>query len=248
VSPAVEARGVGKKYGTLVAVADLNSLSFVNPRNKSYATINDDGMVTNIVEKQVISNTFCCGAYGFEKAEEYLRYFQSMQDQENLYISHIIYRMLLDNLALSAVVASEYSDWGTAKDWNRYKSGFGTIFIDLDGVIVENSAEYFPPVWGTTKGIADNIAAVNRLYDSGKVQIIITTSRRNDFKEQTLEQLKREGIRYHQILFDMYHGKRLVVNDYAASNPFKSCDSVNIARNSSSLAEMLESVIQVAEE
>jgi hypothetical protein len=230
-----------------VCVADLNNMNFVNPRNKSYASINEDGVVTNIVEKQVISSTFCCGAYGFADAKEYLQYFHAMKHHENLYISHIIYKMILDNRAFSVVMSRDYCDWGTLKDWNRYKSGFGTIFIDLDGVLVINSGEYFAPLWGSTKGIADNIAAVNRLYDSGKVQIIITTSRREELRQPTIEQLSKEGVKYHQILFGMHHGKRIVVNDYAPSNPFKSCDSVNIARDSATLAEQLESVIFAAE-
>jgi hypothetical protein len=156
--------------------------------------------------------------------------------------------MILDNRAFSSVVCANYSDWGTLKDWNKYKSGFGTVFIDLDGVLVRNSAEYFPPTWGSTSGISENIAAVNRLYDSGKVQIIITTSRREEFRSQTLDQLNREGVKYHQILFGMHHGKRIVVNDYAPSNPFKSCDGINIARDSAGLAEMLESVIMVGDD
>ena len=39
-----------------------------------------------------------------------------------------------------------YSDWGTLEDWNKYKSEYKTIFTDLDGVLVENSAEYFEPM------------------------------------------------------------------------------------------------------
>ena len=228
-----------------VSVVDLNQVGFINPGNKSYADVNENHFVTNIVEKRVISNFFCCGAYGFEDAQEYLRYFKSLSGLKNLYISHIIYQMLLEDKAFSAAVATEYSDWGTLKDWNRYKSQFGTLFIDLDGTLVRNSGEHFEPTWGTTEGIKENIGGVNRLYDSGKVQIIITTSRREEARAITEAQLKREGIRYHQILFGMNHGKRIVVNDYARSNPFKSCDSVNIARNSTDLAEMLESLLHV---
>jgi hypothetical protein len=205
--------------------------------------VNENQFVTNIVEKRVISNFFCSGAYGFEDAQEYLRYFNNLSDLKGLYISHIIYQMLLENKAFSAAVCSDYSDWGTLKDWNRYKAQFGTLFIDLDGTLIRNSGEYFEPVWGTTEGLKENIQAINRLYDSGKVQIIITTSRREEARQLTVKQLEKEGLRYHQIFFGLNHGKRILVNDYARSNPFKSCDSVNIARNSEDLGEMLQGLL-----
>jgi hypothetical protein len=230
-----------------VSVVDLNQVGFINPSNKSYADVNENHFVTNIVEKRVISNFFCSGAYGFEDAQEYLRYFNALSNLKSLYVSHIIYQMLLENKAFSAAVCSEYSDWGTLKDWNRFKSGFGTLFVNLDGILVRNSGEYFEPHWGHTDGIKENIEAINRLYDSGKVQIIITSSRKEEARQLTLQQLDKEGVRYHQILFGLNHGKQIVVNDYARSNPFKSCDAVNIARDSADLSEMLEALLQTGE-
>lgn len=234
-------------FNNFVSVVDLNQVGFVNPGNKSYADVNENHFVTNIVEKRVISNFFCSGAYGFEDAQEYLRYFNALSSLKGLYISHIIYQMLLENKAFSAAVCTEYSDWGTLKDWNRFKSGFGTLFVNLDGTLVRNSGEYFEPLWGTTEGIKENIEAINRLHDSGKVQIIITSSRKEEARELTLQQLKKLGVRYHQILFGLNHGKQIVVNDYARSNPFKSCDSVNIARDSADLGEMLDALLHTDE-
>ena len=228
-----------------ISVVDLNQVGFINPSNKSYAAVNENHFVTNIVEKRVISNFFCSGAYGFEDAQEYLHYFNVLSNLKNLYISHIIYQMLLEDKAFSAAVCSDYSDWGTLKDWNRYKSQFGTLFVDLDGTLVCNSGEYFEPVWGKTEGLKENIQAINRLYDSGKVQIIITTSRKEESRQLTLQQLEREGLRYHQIIFGLNHGKRIVINDYARSNPFKSCDSVNLARNATDLGEMLQGLLHI---
>jgi hypothetical protein len=229
--------------GNFASVVNLDDVGLVQPGNKSYAAVNDRGLITNIVEKRVISNYFCSGAYGFRDAQEYLRHFESLADLENLYLSHVIYQMILQDNAFAAAPCSNYVDWGTLKDWNRFKSGFGTVFIDLDGTLVENSGEYFEPVWGTTKGIRENIEAVNKLYESGKVQIIITTSRREESRELTLRQLQTEGVKYHQILFGLQHGKRIIINDYARTNPYKSCDAINIARNAGGLADMLEAVL-----
>ena len=113
-----------------------------------------------------------------------------------------------------------YSDWGTLEDWNKYKSEYKTIFTDLDGVLVENSAEYFEPIWGTTNAIQENVDYMNDPYDSGKCRIIITTSRKSSFKEVTISQLDREGIKYHDIIFDLPHAERIVINDFSKSNKY----------------------------
>jgi histidinol phosphatase-like enzyme len=117
-----------------------------------------------------------------------------------------------------------------------------TIFVDLDGTLVKNSGQYFEPIWGTTSGLDNNIKAINDLYNSGKCQIIITTSRSEEFKKETLIQLNKLGINYHQILFGLHHGKRIVINDYSLSNPYKSCDAINISRDNTNLRELLNSV------
>ena len=231
--------------GNYVSVVDLNTSGMINAANKSYVSVNENFIVTNIVEKKVNSNFFCCGAYGFESSEEYISLYNELSDQNDLYVSHIIYRMLLQNRAFLAVVCSGYEDWGTLKDWNRYKEQFGTIFIDLDGVLVGNSGEFFHPVWGETEGISENIESINRLHASGKVQVIITTARRELYRERTIKQLEKYGIKYDQIIFGLMHGQRIIINDYAKTNPYKSCDAINIARNSTELSDMLESVFSI---
>jgi hypothetical protein len=226
-----------------VSIADLNSLGLVNASNKSYATTNEYSFVTNIIEKKVISNTFCSGAYGFQDAAEFLEYYQRLSSKPILYLSHIVYSMILDGHAFSALPCSEYIDWGTIEEWDSYKKAFATIFVDLDGTLVNSSSEYFEPRWGTTKGIKENIEALNRLYDSGMVKIIIATSRKEKYREVTVEQLDREGINYHQIIFDLCAGgKRIVVNDYSTTNAYRTCEAINLPRDSSGLSIMLKGI------
>ncbi len=226
-----------------VSVFDLNKMNSVNPSNKSYVTLGEHQMINNIVEKQVINSLFCAGGYSFTSSKEYLNVFNELRDNENLYVSHIIFKMLLNNVAFEPLMVSGYEDWGTIEDWGNYKRRYNTIFIDLDGVLVENSGEYLAPFWGDTPSIKENVEALNRLYNSDKVRIIITTTRKAEFRDITLKQLEREGIKYHDIIFDLYHSNRIVINDYARSNPYKSCDAINIKRDSNDLKEMLEGAL-----
>jgi len=212
-----------------VTVASLNDLQLVNPSNKSYVMVNDKNVVTNIVEKTVISNKFCCGGYGFASALDFLGCHHVKPNIE--YISQIILEMMYKDRVFTAHSVSNYKDWGTLEDWQRDKQQYQTLFIDLDGVLVENSAEYMEPKWGTTKGIQANIDKINELFDSGKAHIVITTARSEDHYDHiTINQLKRLGIKYHNVVFNCYP-RRTVINDYAPPNPYPSCEAINIPRN-----------------
>ena len=74
-------------------------------------------------------------------------------------------------------------------EWQKYTSLYEPIFIDLDGVLVENSGEFVGKLWGKLSP-KNNVEFLNKLYDSNKVEIIITTSRKRSFKKQTVNQLK----------------------------------------------------------
>lgn len=223
-----------------VTCLDLHTLSMVNASNKSYVSANEDGVLVNIVEKRIISSSFCVGGYGFVSAEDYLHQWELLKDHDNLYISHIIYGLMLAGSQFRVRMASEYDDWGTLVDWNRYKASYSTLFVDLDGTIVYNSSQYGTPKWGDTPGIEGNVRAINALYDSGKVQVILTTSRTEAFRGATEAQLAAIGLRHHQVIFGLLHGRRVVINDYAATNPYKSCEAINLKRDSDDLREMLE--------
>ncbi|MBY6019332.1 hypothetical protein [Ferrimonas balearica] len=226
--------------GNLVACYDLHSLDNVNARNKSYLEVNADGHIINIVEKQIVSSTFCVGGYGFADAAQFMACFERLQAEPDLYLSHMIFQMVSDGETFGHQLVSDYVDWGTIKEWNAYKAHYSTLFVDLDGTLVRNSAQFTEPKWGTTEAIADNVATLNALHASGTVQIIITTSRKEAYRDVTVAQLERLGIRYDQLIMGLVHGRRIVINDYAKSNPYKSCDAINIKRNSSDLKDKLE--------
>ena len=223
-----------------VACYDLHNLDKVNARSKSYIEVDKNGFLTNIVEKKIVSSLFCTGGYSFASAEEYLAYFDKLNGNKDLYISHIIYSMILDGAHFSCSQINNYIDWGTLREWRAYTRQYSSLFVDLDGTLVINAGQYSDPCWGQTNGIQDNIDAINALYNSGKAEVIITTSRKKSFQEVTIEQLKRVGIKYHQIIFDLPHGNRIIINDYAKTNPFKSCNAINIKRNSPDLKAMIE--------
>lgn len=227
----------------LVSTFDLNDMELVHSKNKSYVTINDQGLITNIVEKRVVSSLFNVGGYSFKSAKEFVDSYEQLKHEDNLYVSHVIYKMILDGVNFFSSKVKNYIDWGTLKEWNAYKNQYATLFVDIDGTLVESSGQFFEPKWGQTAKIPDNATIINKLFMSNKVNIILTTSRPEKYSAVTEEQLKREGIQYHKIIYGLHHGRRIVINDYAPTNPYKSCDAINIKRNSNDLREMLEEAL-----
>lgn len=105
-SPAFKARG----NFVCCAVDD-------NPGNsRSYARINEYGLVADIAEKKPISNTFCAGAYGFNDAEKFMDYSEGKS-----YISEVI-KAMLPSTSFVVIPALEYEDYGTQEAWDAYLS------------------------------------------------------------------------------------------------------------------------------
>lgn len=232
--------------GNTVCYAPLAGDNQGDAANKSYILMNETGAIINIVEKRIISNTFCTGGYGFANASDFTTTYEKLVDTPNLYISHIIYQMILDAEAFYGAEVSDYLNWGTLEDWHAYRSQFWTLFVDIDGVLVHSSAEYFEPFWGETDAIEENVSIINKLYDSGFGEIILVTSRPEEVAETTRQQLERVNIKYHRILFGLLHAKRIIVNDYSGSNPYRSCEAINISRDSHQLAGMLQGLIAIS--
>ena len=221
-----------------VAYFDLNDMDDINARTKSYVELALNGTVVNIVEKKVISSTFSSGGYGFADAKKFCSTYEKLQDMEGeCYISHVIWQMMLDTEVFHGLKTTDFKDWGTLNAWNKYKSQYKCLFVDIDGTLVTNSSLHFPPYVGSGEPLEENIDYLADLHDSGKVKIILTTSRPEDYREVTLFELKTKGIVFDQLIMGLPHCKRVLINDFARSNPYPSCEAINIPRNSDNLKE-----------
>lgn len=94
-----------------VAVYPLEQLELVDPRHKSYVAVDDMQHVTNIIEKRVVSNLFNAGGYCFEDAADFLAAYARHKSLGHIYLSHLIYSMLLDGHTFRPIKVTEYSDW-----------------------------------------------------------------------------------------------------------------------------------------
>lgn len=96
-----------------VAIYPLEKLPLVDPRNKSYVAVDDMFYITNIIEKRVVSHYFNAGGYCFEDAAQFCEYYERLRELGHIYLSHIIYAMMLDKYEFRPFSVHEYKDWGT---------------------------------------------------------------------------------------------------------------------------------------
>ena len=144
--------------------------------------------------------------------------------------------MLIQGSNFLGFEVNDYKDWGTIQDWNKYKSNFKCLFIDIDGTLIKNSSKHFPPYIGEGKPLLKNIESIRELYANDNAYILLTTSRSSSYREETLKEIKRYNIPYHQLIMDLPHCRRILINDYSLSNPYPTASSINLLRNNDDLS------------
>jgi hypothetical protein len=109
--------------GNYVCVSKIKENDILyNLAGKSFVQTNEQGIITEIIEKQVISDKFCVGGYKFDDVEEYMDAYKiiSTTIQNEIFVSHIIQFMLLENNIFIENLVTNYSDVGTIEEWKKY--------------------------------------------------------------------------------------------------------------------------------
>lgn len=207
-----------------------------NIQQKSFIKINEQGVITNIVEKNIISNIICIGVYGFKSAEEFINTVEILETSNlkgEIYLSNVIAYLISKNTFIFRYSpAHSYEDWGTLAEWNKYKDKYNTYFVDVDGVLLKNCGKYGKVNWSNnTEVLEDNIKRIIELQENG-AQIVITTSRPKENMEFLEAIFNRYSFKPDYIINGLNHSRRIIINDFAPTNPYPSCASISIPRNS----------------
>jgi phosphoglycolate phosphatase-like HAD superfamily hydrolase len=229
--------------GGFVAVSDVRRAPHMtNVGAKSFAVINENDLVVEMVEKSLASNFVSVGLYGFAGAAAYLEHFAALADGggQEIFVSHVMNRAISQGMVVAPLVVSGLVDVGTLEDWRRHVRPRSTIVTDLDGVVFENHSRYFAPFWTEPdRPIAANIATLRRWQDEG-AQLIFMTARPEEFRRKTGDALRALGLKPHALIMDCLHGRRFLVNDHAPSNPYPAAVAVSTERNSPTLADYMK--------
>lgn len=208
-----------------------------NIPGKSFLIVNEQNIIEDIIEKQIVSKFICLGVYIFESVDDFLQAYRELLEKKvsgEMFISHVISYMLTKNdVIFTAIMADGYEDWGTLTEWKETQKRHRTYFIDVDGVILKNSGKYGKINWSNNKVmLEDNVQSIVELQNNG-AQIVITTSRTEEYRPALVEMLSKAGIKPYAILMGMNHAARIVINDFAPTNPYPSAMCITLPRNSS---------------
>lgn len=102
-----------------IAIYPIEELDILTPKDKSYVAVDDMYYPTNIIEKNVVGHYISAGGYLIRDTDIYMSYYNRLRDYGRLYLSHIIYAMLLDKKPFRPMLVEDYKDWGTINDLKR---------------------------------------------------------------------------------------------------------------------------------
>jgi len=208
-----------------------------NLQNKSFIVKNKEDIVVDIIEKSIVSDVICLGVYSLESKDFINSYIKLkntdvMFDMSEIYMSHIVADLIINEQKLFYVnYAIEYLDWGTIEEWNVEREKFKTYIFDIDGVVLENYGKHGLKNWNNAfVPIEENVQVIKELSDAG-CEIIFMTARTEKYLEKFKKFLIQKEINYKTIISGCNHSQRIIVNDFANSNPYPSCKSISINRN-----------------
>ncbi len=210
------------KIFTFEDLNDTNIYSYINIK---------DNKVTDIIEKEKISNNACSGAYGFSSSKQLLKYTQKILDNKikqkgEYYTSTLIREMIRDGIEFTYlnIDTNNYFCLGTPIQVRQFYNNYPNISclnnklsiktqricFDLDNTLVS-----YPKITGdysTVEPIEKNIKFLKYLKTFGHTIIIYTARRMKthngnvgkclcDIGPITFETLKKFDIPFDEIYF-----------------------------------------------
>ncbi|MCT7581817.1 hypothetical protein [Aliarcobacter butzleri] len=227
--------------GNFIIGSSLNNkkIEISNIPGKSFIVLDQNSKIVNdIIEKRIVSDIVSLGVYGIECSEKFKKSSDKLeknshgQEHTEIYISHVIsYLIGVNDEIFYYGEVDKYEDWGTLDDWKKIQYRNRTFFIDIDGVIFKNSGKYGTVNWSNNDVVLEqNIKVIKNLADNGAQIFFVTARSKNDIK--IVEKiLKKENVNYESIITNCHHSSRILINDFANTNPYPSCSAINIPRN-----------------
>ena len=206
-----------------------------NVAAKSFLVIDTEGRIETIIEKRVVSHVIAVGLYLFASTAMFEVAYSALESENReIYMSDLIAWLIRERgETFVPLMATAYEDWGTLAEWKTLQKRSRTYFVDVDGVLMKNSGRYGKINWSNNaEMLEENVAALRALQDAG-AQIVVTTCRDEAFRGPLEAMLRDCGLRPHAVVMGLNHAARVLVNDFAPTNPYPSCLAISLPRNAS---------------
>jgi hypothetical protein len=227
-----------------VCVDSLNNHEEINPRNKSYVSVDHTGLISNIREKRVISDQFNVGGYYFCSSQEFLRVYETISGTDSgreVYISDIIGWMIVHGVPFYAQPVKGYRDWGTIHEWRKFLQQRSAVFVSIDGFVFERGFEHFQPTFDQVKTHGKAAEALRGIVARGAVVIYLSV-RPRALADLTYRQLREADLPEGQVVFDCPNARWSFVGAPHPVLPLSGFSGLEVDPLDPSLAEKIASL------
>ncbi|MDC0161636.1 hypothetical protein OAI94_00315 [bacterium] len=233
------------RKGNIVNVLNLNNANLVLAKNKSYIEIDKKRIVLRIIEKKVISDLFCTGGYGFESGKTFLETFNKIYKENNnigeIYVSHVIQKMILENHKFEAEEVENYIDFGTYDEWKKYTDKFISIITEVDGIFFKKGSKYLNNKW-SYEIIKNNMETLLEINKNKKLNFTIITNRPKSHKNKIERIFNSWGIKINNFISDQPLMTSITIRDFDPKNTYGKSISINIPSNSIEFSEYIRNL------
>ncbi len=225
--------------GNYVCVSNIaNHETLKKLSSKSFIVSNNQGIINQIIEKKVVSDTFCVGGYKFESAKSFRENFKEINSQDELFVSDVIQRPLFKGEVFYEKQVENYHDVGTADDWFEWNNK-PVIFCDIDGTIVKSQSRIGDnSVWRLGKPLEKNVKILLEMQEKGS-HFVFTTARTKDMEGPTRATLDNLGFTNYDLVINLPNADRVLINDFHNQNPYPRATAINLKRDKDDLENYL---------
>ena len=227
---------IGDNYVCVSKISEHEVLKKLS--SKSFVVCNEQGIIKDIIEKSVVSDTFCVGGYKFQSAKLFMETFEKLSQNGELFVSDVIEHCINKGTIFTEKRVADYYDVGTSQDWFEYNDK-PVIFCDIDGTVVKCQSRVGENSYDTPAlPLQNNVKRLLELQEKG-AQFIFTTAREHKYRMQTREMLTGLGFKDFTLIVQLQNSRRILINDYNKANPFPRAEAINIFRDSDNLSDFL---------
>lgn len=205
---------------------------------KSFVISNEQGLITDIIEKNVVSDTFCVGGYKFASAKLYTQMFEEISSVKEIFVSDVIQRCLFHKYIFAEKLVQNYIDVGTSDEWFEFNNK-PVIFCDIDGTIIKNQGRVGENSYShDVIPLPNSVKRLLELQEAG-AQFVFTTSRPKRFLDKTDKALTEMGFKDYTLIAGLQNSRRIIINDFNNNNPFPRAEAINVRRDRDEVQDYL---------
>ena len=212
-----------------------------DPKNSFAEVI--DGVVSNIVEKNPISDNALVGIHYWKHGEDFVASSENLLSHFRVsglpecYISETYNYLIKDGRCILPffIPKNSYIPLGTPEDVSIYMGKLKefytekpkTIFCDLDGTVLKH-CHRFSDLHVSDPEILPGVNAKFNEWDSKGYRIILTTARKESAREMTEAHLKELGLCWDHLIMGVTSGVRVLINDKLRDSDKNRAVSINL--------------------